>query len=601
MRSALALWLLAASASAQELSIRGPEPTVVRIGETALVTVSVDGASGDLALGPLPKLDGLEISASQPETRSRQAIKDGSVTERSSTSWQIALVPWREGAFDVPSIGVEIGDRTLTSQPLRLEAVRELTGAEHAFIELATSRDGYYLEEPIRLTLRFGFDRVFLNDHLLQLFGRRLDVPAQVQARWLDDLPGAVLLVDAIGDAPARAGGADERPRQSFALNDGLADATPAADRVQDGRKFAVLEIERTLLPTRSGELTIPGPLLRFAYTSRFDEDFMNGRVAADRHSGFVRGAPLVLTIRPLPEEGRPHEFSGAVGRFSVTSGADPRDVEMGQSLKLVLRFEGNGNLGRFVPPSLEDLEGFHVYGRIEDRRPTVRTVTYDLAPLRGDVKEIPAIRFAFFDPRSPEGYLTVETRPVPLEVRALAAGATSVRLPAGEGRGIVPGVNDIFDLKPVAAAASAMAPRRLSDALLLGVILSPWILALGLLALLRARERLRSDPEGARARGAAAAFHSRAGQAGVDLSEALAEFLAARLRCPAAAVIAPTLEARLLAAGVPRDLASRSAVLLEGLVAERYGGGSSSASVESARSIVDALEASFQSAERAR
>jgi hypothetical protein len=114
---------------------------------------------------------------------------------------------------------------------------------------------------------------------------------------------------------------------------------------------------------------------------------------------------------------------------------------------------------------------------------------------------------------------------------------------------------------------------------------------ALSLFLWLRARERERSDPLGTRARGAAAAFKARVADPRADIAEAITEFLAARLGCTAAAVIAPGLADRLRAAGATEELASSSAALLEQLVASRYGAGVSGAGRHEAQELVDALE----------
>ena len=75
----------------------------------------------------------------------------------------------------------------------------------------------------------------------------------------------------------------------------------------------------------------------------------------------------------------------------------------------------------------------------------------------------------------------------------------------------------------------------------------------------------------------------------------ALADYLAARLGCARAAVIAPGLATRLVAADVKEELANRTAALLESMVAARYGGGQPEDATNAAREVVDALEAEFR------
>jgi hypothetical protein len=116
-----------------------------------------------------------------------------------------------------------------------------------------------------------------------------------------------------------------------------------------------------------------------------------------------------------------------------------------------------------------------------------------------------------------------------------------------------------------------------------------------GLLAWRRVRRRDRPDPQRLRALAAAGAFRARIDDPAASVADALAEYLAAHLRCPPAAVIAPELPGRLRAAGVPADLARRTGQLLEDLVGARYGGEhDGEGAAAEARALVDELEIPF-------
>jgi hypothetical protein len=465
---------------------------------------------------------------------------------------------------------------------------------EHAFIEVTTEQEAYFAHEPIRVRLRFGLEQDFLHARVVDLFRRALDVPVQVEARWFENLPGAILLDDGV---PAPRGNSE---RVTVALNDSVAPATRLEDRSVGGRPFTVLEIERTILPTSAGDLVIPEPVLRFAFATRFDDDFLNGRIAVDPREARVTGERLTLRVVPLPETGRPPGFTGAVGRFSLAAEASPPELAAGESLKLHLRIEGEGNLEFFEAPVLPALDGFHVLGRIEEKSRSRRTITYDVAPLGEGVKEIPPIAFTYFETGGSPGYRTIHSSPIPLEVRPPREGSRRFALSHGADPGAVPGRSDIFGLKSAPSRGRARAARGVGPGAFAIVLVAPWLLALGLLLRLRARERDARDPAGVRARQAAATFRARAASGEADLVEALAEYLAGRLRCPAAAVIAPDLTDRLEAAGVPADLAARTAALLEALVAARYGSGAPATTRESARSLVEELEVAFRAAETA-
>jgi len=424
------------------------------------------------------------------------------------------------------------------------------TAEEPAFVETETPRTTYFVHEPFRLRLRVGFDRRFLERNVVQMFSRELDVPVRIDAPWLAKLDGTVVRDD------------DARPdgRLSLALNDDVVEARRGEDQLRDGQPYTVLEIERTYVPTRPGELVMAAPRLRFAHATKFEEDFVHGRLALDRRDAVVVGRPLTLVIRALPAEGRPPEFTGAVGRrFSMHAEAAPRNLEAGAIFKLVLKIGGDGNLEFFDPPRLDGLaDRFHVYGVIDDRGAMRRTITYEVAPLHAEVTEVPAIALHYFDPQAPATYRTVKTAPIRLTVRA---GATV--------RAVPPPRRD--------------APRSVLPELLAATLLAA---ALAILFWRRARRHRAPSP------GPAAAFRA---QVGSDAAAAFTGYLAARLRCSTAAVIAPDLPARLATAGVPAALATRTATLLEALVAARYGGTASDTRTESeARALVEELEASF-------
>ncbi|MBU0756110.1 MAG: BatD family protein, partial [Planctomycetes bacterium] len=377
------------------------------------------------------------------------------------------------------------------------------TAEQSLFFEVLTERDAYFVQEPIRVTIRLGFDARFFEDHAIQLFHRHLDLPVQVRAPWIEDLPGTIVL-ESTAEKP---GSRDGQDLWSFALNDRVVQAVRVDDRAEGKREFFVLEIERSFLPTREGALKIPVSDLSFAFTARFEDNLFSGPVPQDRHDLVKEGAGRLLEIIPLPDKDRPADFTGAVGRFSIREEADPKELTLGNSLKLVLHIEGEGNLGFFDPPRLDRLDGFHLYGCIDNQDPMQRTLVYDLAPLGETIREIPPVSLVYFDPHPSAEYRRIWTRPIPIKVHPLPEG-TSLRLLAEEGRPI-PGLTDLYGPKSISASKSGDSSARVSAGWLGFTLIGPWVLALGLLVWRRGRERDLRDPLGVRARGAIAAFRA--------------------------------------------------------------------------------------------
>ena len=304
--------------------------------------------------------------------------------------------------------------------PLPGQLARDETAAGYASLELRTERSSYFVQEPISVQLRFGFDALNLQDKLVPIFRQPMDLPFQLQAPWLAQLPGAL----ALGEAPLAA----TDSFKSFVLNDALARARSVEDSRVDGRHFRMFEIERKFLATSAGRLELPESRLRFAYAVLWNEGFATDRVAVDRVEAFVRGVSRTLSILPLPEEGRPENFCGAVGRLALRSELSANEVELGSSLKLALHITGEGNLETFELPRLERIEGWSVNGSTDHRTAEERTIEYDLAPQSALVTRLPQVSFAFFDTTPPASYRTLRTEPAAIMVRESAMQARAAR-----------------------------------------------------------------------------------------------------------------------------------------------------------------------------
>jgi hypothetical protein len=305
-----------------------------------------------------------------------------------------------------------------------------------AVVELELARERYFVGEPIRVRLRVGFEREFLESHVVAMFQQTLDVPVQVQ--WPSEIEGALLL------GAVELGLDDTR---TFALDGEVARALFSARHTRNGREFSLLELERSFLPQRAGVLVFQPPLVRFAYATQFREDFVHGRVALDQGEALISGEAREVTIDALPSAGRPAEFEGAVGRFEISATVARTDLEVGQPFDLELTITGDGNLGHFPAPSLHRLTDLRLFGTVERPEPLARTITYSLAASSARLREIPALPFAYFDPTPPAGYTTLWTKPIPVRVSPARAdpqpgfGATSPGLVSGDTALIVAAV----------------------------------------------------------------------------------------------------------------------------------------------------------------
>jgi len=100
------------------------------------------------------------------------------------------------------------------------------------------------------------------------------------------------------------------------------------------------------------------------------------------------------LSVRPLPEEGQPASFTGAIGRFfNDPPRLSTNRVQVGEPLQLKVTFHGEGDFCRFVPPAAPLSRDWQI---IADPPPAT---SFTLVPLADDLRATPAIPFSYFDP----------------------------------------------------------------------------------------------------------------------------------------------------------------------------------------------------------
>ena len=278
------------------------------------------------------------------------------------------------------------------------------------------------------------------------------------------------------------------------------------------------------------------------------------------------------LTIRPIPEEGRPADFGGAVGSFEFAMDVRPRELKVGEPLTVSLRLQGAGNIAAAMPPAYRDADAFKAYearqvGDTPDNAAEGGTKSFEqvVIPRTDALKELPALRFSFFDPAAAQ-YRTVSAGPFPLVVHPSENGANAMLLQvpgnaASGGHSLVLG-SDIVYLKPAPARWRNGAGNAARMPLLVGLHAAAPLALAGLFFATRRRHRLATDvalarrqkaPRSARANlhKAEAALKESATAAAVfaPLAAAASDYFGHRLNLPPGAADAPLILSKLQAA----------------------------------------------------
>lgn len=448
------------------------ESGVILLPSRGDLLIEVEGGT-EVATPAVPAVPGLRYGQLRGPSRFQQIeMRGGRQRVVTSLTWSLPVQPEAVGEYEVPSFNVRVDGKDYATRPALLKVIKDEQGEKLGLFEIEAPK-AIYEGQPFTLRLRLGFDAALQG----QLNHYNLSLP------WLGELGGLVEL-----DSPPIT---SSRSAGKVALNSRvLIEVARGGEVKRNGASYVTYEVERRFVATRPGKLELSTSHFEFGYKNEGISSFFN-----DRNREFVnykRHAPVAIEVRGVPEDGRPLDWSGAVGVVQAQATADRRQVDAGDSIKLAVSWTGDANLEFFTPPDLSRLEGFQgfrIYGTTERKAWDRRTVTYDLAPLSSDVKTIPPVPLSVFD-TDKGAYTTVTTAPIEIQVRALK---NAVELAPEGVRSAV--VVDLRDLKTTSTASGDLSgPGARSLSIVAAGVFGGWLL-------LRRAVRRNGDPDAPRQR----------------------------------------------------------------------------------------------------
>jgi hypothetical protein len=133
------------------------------------------------------------------------------------------------------------------------------------------------------------------------------------------------------------------------------------------GEKYRFVTLRKTVLyPQKSGKLVIEPLSLDVDVQLPSNRRNIFGQVLLVEDHKRVSAGAKTISVKALPESGKPADFSGAVGRFTFKVTPSKTNLKSGESLDLVVSVSGTGNLKLFtlpkpiVPTALEMYDPVH-------------------------------------------------------------------------------------------------------------------------------------------------------------------------------------------------------------------------------------------------
>lgn len=210
-------------------------------------------------------------------------------------------------------------------------------------------------------------------------------------------------------------------------------EATQEETKSSDGEYISTGIVSQYILsPQKSGILTIPGITFDCELTQRVSDpnsldDFFGGSTIVNV-SGQGRSQDVTIKVLPLPQP-LPPDYSGGVGKFSVTSCIANSAPKTGEIDTLRIIIHGVGNHHMIKAPSIAFPTDFDTFdAKVQDKTHLTPNgsmgdleLEYTFIPLNAGTYTIPGITFTFFDTAS-KNYVTILTEMAIIDVKSTAA-----------------------------------------------------------------------------------------------------------------------------------------------------------------------------------
>lgn len=192
-----------------------------------------------------------------------------------------------------------------------------------------------------------------------------------------------------------------------------------------NGEDYRFLVLKRAvLIPQRSGELIIEPMKMDFSVGIPTGRGDFFGNMITRNISYATESAIRKVRVKALPEEGKPEDFSGAVGEFEFSVLADKNVLKSNDAAQIKVEVKGSGNLKLFEIPKIVTPAELEAYTPEHKEK-----VTTSLSGLRGSISDaytvvpqfkgkykIPEVSFSYFNLKD-EKYYTILAEAVFVEV----------------------------------------------------------------------------------------------------------------------------------------------------------------------------------------
>lgn len=407
---------LSAFVYADNVSVVASAPDVVVSGDQFRLTYTFNNQN--VRDFRAPSMKGFEVLMGPSRSQqSSTSIVNGKVSSSSTLTYTYILLADKEGTFTIPAASANVDGSNVTSNSVRIKV---LPPDKAGGVSGGNSRSS---------SSRSSSTRISKDDLFITVTANRTNVYEQEAILVTYKVYTLVNLVQLIPEAPDFNGFHNQEvplPQQkSFSLER------------YNGRNYnTTVWSQYVLFPQQTGKLQIPSLTFEGIIQQRVGSDdpfeaLFNGGGVQEVKKKIVT-PKITINVKPLPS--KPANFSGAVGKFTISASANTSQLRTNDAITIKVVISGTGNLKLIKTPEIKFPEDFETYDPKVDNKFNLtrdglngnKVIEYLAIPRQAGNFTIPPIEFTYFDLGS-NSYKTIKTQSFPLKVEKGAGNADQI------------------------------------------------------------------------------------------------------------------------------------------------------------------------------
>ena len=405
-----AFLFLALSSIFSQVTLKVQAPSQAEVGQK--IRISYIANTTDVDDFQVGDFEGFNVLYGPSTSQSSNfSMVNGRMSQSSTMTFTYTVVPTTEGTLKVPAATIKADGKTVKSGTASIEV---LPASQQQSQQPSGGQQGGNPRQQRQQQSNTSGGQIANNELYMTVTANRQKIYEQEAVMLTYKLYTLVNIQQISGEMPQIDGCHVQEMDRSAQLS-------LKYERV-NGRNYGTAVWKQyVVFPQKTGKIKIPS----ITFDTQVEvqnhsmdpfDIFFGGGSLSQMVRKQIKTPTIEIEVLPLPTP-KPDNFSGAVGKFTVSATLTPEQVNANDAATLRLVVSGQGNMKLMKAPKIRFPQDFEVYDPKENNKTTNTAtgakgnITYDyvVVPRHGGKFTIPPVEFCYFDPEK-EQYNTVRT-----------------------------------------------------------------------------------------------------------------------------------------------------------------------------------------------